>query len=418
MGPVAGAAAQPVLLGLVCAAIGLGAVGWLAGLGYAAALCALLAAAVRRSGARPLSPADKVTLARAVLVGGVAALVADRALDGAAGTDGPAALAIAVLAAAGLVLDGVDGRVARRTGTSSPRGARFDMEVDAFLILVLSLHAALFLGPWTAAIGAMRYAFAAAARVLPRLRGELPPSRARKAVAVLQAVALIAVAPDLLPRPAAAAVAGLALALLAWSFGRDVRWLWRAGRAEPGPDRAGGGAAGARTGAFRPAGGGTGARPPAGSEAPPGSASGGERRSGAGGQVRGGVRTSAGGGAPPDPRSGGPRRGRGGAPPVAGSEASPESSSGGEMRSGAGGQVRGGVRSPAGGGAPPDPRSGAEARSGAFREARAGAPPARNGAAPTPRSSPLPKARGGGLPEPGRTGAAAGRPRRAGRTEG
>src|SRR5690606_41330950 len=83
---------------------------------------------------------------------GVAALVADRALDGTAGTDGPAAVAIALLATVGLVLDGVDGRVARRTGTSSPRGARFDMEVDAFLILVLSVHAALFLGPWVPAI--------------------------------------------------------------------------------------------------------------------------------------------------------------------------------------------------------------------------------------------------------------------------
>ena len=41
-----------------------------------------------------------------------------------------------------LALDGVDGQVARRTGTVSALGARFDMEVDAFLVLVLSVHVA------------------------------------------------------------------------------------------------------------------------------------------------------------------------------------------------------------------------------------------------------------------------------------
>ena len=39
-------------------------------------------------------------------------------------------------------LDAVDGQVARRTGTVSALGARFDMEVDAFLILVLSVYVA------------------------------------------------------------------------------------------------------------------------------------------------------------------------------------------------------------------------------------------------------------------------------------
>ena len=41
-----------------------------------------------------------------------------------------------------LLLDAVDGGVARRTGTVSGFGARFDMEVDAFLILVLSGYVA------------------------------------------------------------------------------------------------------------------------------------------------------------------------------------------------------------------------------------------------------------------------------------
>ena len=46
------------------------------------------------------------------------------------------------LTAVALALDGVDGRVARRTETVTAVGARFDMEVDAFLILVLSVYVA------------------------------------------------------------------------------------------------------------------------------------------------------------------------------------------------------------------------------------------------------------------------------------
>jgi phosphatidylglycerophosphate synthase len=38
-----------------------------------------------------------------------------------------------------LALDGLDGWLARRFGLASAYGARFDMEVDGFLILVLAL---------------------------------------------------------------------------------------------------------------------------------------------------------------------------------------------------------------------------------------------------------------------------------------
>ena len=50
-------------------------------------------------------------------------------------------LSVYVFGRGALALDGVDGQVARRTGTASELGARFDMEVDAFLILVLSVAA-------------------------------------------------------------------------------------------------------------------------------------------------------------------------------------------------------------------------------------------------------------------------------------
>jgi phosphatidylglycerophosphate synthase len=126
------------------------------------------------------------------------------------------------------VLDALDGAVARRTRTASPLGARFDMECDAYLILVLSVHVAARLGAWVVLIGVMRYAFVAASRPFPWLRGALPPSTARKTVAVVQGVVLAGAGSGLCPTAPATVLVAVALALLAGSFGRDVRFLWRA----------------------------------------------------------------------------------------------------------------------------------------------------------------------------------------------
>jgi phosphatidylglycerophosphate synthase len=182
----------------------------------------LITIALRRTWKGILGPANRVTIARAILVGGVTALVAD-----AIGSEPPVPLVV-TLAATALALDAVDGYVARRTGTTTKLGARFDMEVDAFLILVLSVFDSLSLGWWVLCIGAMRYAFVAAGWVLPWLREALPVSYARKTVAAIQGVALVAAGSRLFPHPVALAIAAFALATLVWSFGRDVVWLWRA----------------------------------------------------------------------------------------------------------------------------------------------------------------------------------------------
>jgi phosphatidylglycerophosphate synthase len=127
-----------------------------------------------------------------------------------------------------LLLDAVDGWVARRTGSITELGARFDMEVDAFLLLVLSAYVAPVLGPWVLAIGLMRYAFVAAGWLVPRLRGQLPPRYWRKVVTAVQGIALAVAASGVLPSLAGVLV-GVALALLVESFGRDVAWLARHG---------------------------------------------------------------------------------------------------------------------------------------------------------------------------------------------
>ncbi len=135
-----------------------------------------------------------------------------------------------------LVLDAVDGWVARRTSTTTELGARFDMEVDAFLLLVLSAYVAQILGPWVLAIGLMRYVFVAAGWILPWLRLQLPPRYWRKVVTAVQGIALTLAASGLIPDLAGVLV-GVALVLLVESFGRDVLWLAlrsRARRAEVG----------------------------------------------------------------------------------------------------------------------------------------------------------------------------------------
>ncbi|CAM5657061.1 CDP-alcohol phosphatidyltransferase family protein (Fragment) OS=Streptomyces rochei OX=1928 GN=G3I25_01705 PE=3 SV=1 [Streptomyces rochei] len=219
-----GAAAQLLLLTLLASAVGMGTAGWLTGLAFALASWAVLSRALHRSRLPSFGPANRVTLGRTVLVGGVTALVADSF------SEAPPVSLLVGLTAVALLLDGVDGKVARRTGTCSPLGARFDMEVDAFLILVLSVYVATDLGPWVLLIGGMRYVFVAAARVWPWLTAPLPPSTARKTVAALQGVLLLVAGAHLLPRPANAGVVVLALGLLVWSFGRDVVWLWRTSR--------------------------------------------------------------------------------------------------------------------------------------------------------------------------------------------
>jgi phosphatidylglycerophosphate synthase len=218
--PAVGAGALLIMLGVLTATTGLGPAGWLAGGAYAAGLGGTLTAALWRRGSRSLGPADHVTLARATLTGCVTALVADT-------VRAPAPIALLVsVAAVALVLDAVDGHVARRTATESSLGARFDMEVDAFLILVLSVFVAGFLGAWVLAIGVMRYVFAAASRALPWLGAPLPPGMTRKTIAALQGIVLAVVAAGVLPQPAAQIVTGLALVALAWSFARDVAWLY------------------------------------------------------------------------------------------------------------------------------------------------------------------------------------------------
>ncbi len=219
--PAIGLTGQVILLAVLAMTTGMAAQAWAAGLSYGLVTCLALSGGLRRAGTSRLGPAGWVTLTRATLVGCVLALT----VGSFRGPD-PVALLVAIAAVA-LVLDAVDGLVARRTRTESRLGARFDMEVDAFLILVLSVYVARTLGPWVVGIGAMRYAYVVAGWVLPCLRGPVPPRYWRKVVAAIQGIVLTVAASGLFPTPLSVFAVAAALALLMESFGRDVVWQWR-----------------------------------------------------------------------------------------------------------------------------------------------------------------------------------------------
>jgi phosphatidylglycerophosphate synthase len=215
------------LLAVLAATVGLGWVGWLIGLAGVAVLNAALALGLHRHAADRLGPAGGVTLTRATLAVGVAALVAGSF------ENRLSLVALVGITTLALVLDGVDGAIARRTDTVTALGARFDMEVDAFLILVLSVFVAEMLGPWTLLIGAARYLSAVAGWLVPWLRRPVPPRFWRKVVAATQGIVLTVVSSGLLPAWLSAAAVAVALALLIESFGWDVVWLARTRSTRP-----------------------------------------------------------------------------------------------------------------------------------------------------------------------------------------
>ncbi|MBI3709449.1 MAG: CDP-alcohol phosphatidyltransferase family protein [Proteobacteria bacterium] len=202
--------------------------GWMTGVAGAVVLIAYIAACfiiLRGLGAHAphvaFGLANRITLVRVAIVCLIVGLaISDTAMS---------AWAVVVAALIAIGLDGVDGAVARHHGTQSAFGARFDMEVDAALIL--SLAAALVnsgkVGAWILLAGALRYLFVAAGRMLPWLAAPLPPRRRRQAICVIQELALAAALLPIADAAAATAIAGIVLVLTASSFAIDIFWLAR-----------------------------------------------------------------------------------------------------------------------------------------------------------------------------------------------
>jgi len=215
------AAGGAVLLPLASLVSPLSAPGWAAGLVYLIVSTALLSRGLARRRAERLGAANAVTATRSTLIGVVTATVVSSF------SQPTPALFLVGLVIPTLALDAADGWVARRTGSASPLGARFDMEADAFLLLVLCSYDVRIVGAWILAIGLMRYAYVAAGWLLPWLAAPVPFRYWRKVVTAVCGIALTAIATGAIPSPVDVLVGAIALGLLIESFGRDVIWLAR-----------------------------------------------------------------------------------------------------------------------------------------------------------------------------------------------
>lgn len=187
----------------------------------AAAVLVLLALPASHRFGR-MGAANHVTVIRAALVALLAGLLGERA------TPSTATVAV-VVASSAMVLDGVDGWLARRLRMASGFGARFDMETDAAFVAVLALLVWQYgkAGPWVLLSGLMRYLFAAVVAVVPRLQHPVPSTDRGKAIAVLQMIALIVALAPLCSHPLSAWVAAAGLLALVLSFSLDAVWLLR-----------------------------------------------------------------------------------------------------------------------------------------------------------------------------------------------
>jgi len=225
-------------LALVVALLAVDATWWLLGLPASYVVVGLMVAVVgarlvlRALPAAAHGPgigwANRVTLARASLSVPVLTLAMWPTPP-----DAATAWLIIVVSTVVMLGDGLDGRVARRTGTETRFGARFDMELDALLIMALSVLVwrAGRAEAWVLLIGLMRYGFVAASWIWPALAADLPPSQRRKVVCVVQSVVLLVALGPIIPAPVAVAVTAAGLAALTYSFAVDVRWALLAGRA-------------------------------------------------------------------------------------------------------------------------------------------------------------------------------------------
>ncbi|MEO3999930.1 CDP-alcohol phosphatidyltransferase family protein [Mesorhizobium sp. CAU 1732] len=175
---------------------------------------------------RELGLANAVTQLRAALG---AALIVPLAVPGMMPLSDDRAWAALAIAATALALDGVDGWLARRSALISSFGARFDMEVDALLALVLSVLALQNgkAGAWVLILGMMRYLFVIAGWALPWLQTPLPESLRRKVICVVQIGTLVVLLAPTVQSPVSTVLAAAAAILLVWSFAVDVVWLAR-----------------------------------------------------------------------------------------------------------------------------------------------------------------------------------------------
>ena len=219
------------LAAIVLVALATSTLGWWAAVTamvcYAGMALLIVAGLTRHDHPYRFGLANTITLSRAALTALLFGIAAEWLAGGVATFADRARWSLAGIAALILILDGLDGHAARRAGTASPFGARFDMEADALFVLALFLlvMATGALGPWVLACGVIRYAFVIACLFEPRLNGPLPPRRRRKAIYVVQAASPMVALMPICPPICGSLLCAAAFGFVAYSFGADCFFL-------------------------------------------------------------------------------------------------------------------------------------------------------------------------------------------------
>jgi phosphatidylglycerophosphate synthase len=228
------AAFELVILGAIgatIAALGLLPLTWfgtmIAVLCYALVTFLVVAGLSLHAPHRHFGIANSITLSRAAFGVVLLAVAAEEALGSGHVLDTAFRWGLTVAAAMALLLDGVDGWVARRNNMTSGFGVRFDMEADGLFLLALTLILIVggIVGPWVLASGVTYYLFRLAGRFWPVLAAPLFPSWRRKAIFGTQAALLIIAIAPALPLWLAQLCCVTGVTLLLYSFGVDIAWL-------------------------------------------------------------------------------------------------------------------------------------------------------------------------------------------------
>ena len=136
---------------------------------------------------------------------------------------------VCILAISTLILDGLDGAVARRSGIISTLGARLDCELDGLLTLVLSIivYSSGRVDAFILLAGSMHYLFFAArfVKLVPTV--ELPSSFRRQTAGVVSSFLLVVCCAPSMGANIDTALALTAVLLLTSSFASDLATLIR-----------------------------------------------------------------------------------------------------------------------------------------------------------------------------------------------
>ena len=136
---------------------------------------------------------------------------------------------IIILSTVSLIMDGLDGFIARKYNLVSKFGEIIDQESDNFLMLVISISLYLNkdIGLYVFFIPLYRYAFLVSMKKYDWLQRTLPSSQFRKIACVLTIVLMIMSQDVYFNYENTLFLVILSLFIITFSFSKDIIWLYR-----------------------------------------------------------------------------------------------------------------------------------------------------------------------------------------------